>query len=111
MIGVLAVGDEAHLINRFLLHPPLHGRWKALTPAWRAASRLGYSIMPRWACELYGSAGWPDARATSRLRTARRAALLVPWHTRLSFPRPVLPGAVARLGPAAVPLSGLPDAF
>jgi uncharacterized protein (DUF2236 family) len=111
-IAHLAVADEARTISRFLLHPPLRGGWRITVPAWHAASRLGYSVMPAWARDLYGRAGWPDAKATSRLRAARRAALSVPWRARLAFPEPVLRQAVQRLGQSAVPTrTGLPDEF
>jgi uncharacterized protein (DUF2236 family) len=108
MRGVLAVSAEARLIRRFLFKPPLHGGHRALAPAWRAASRLAYSVLPSWARGLYGPAGWPEGLSTASLRSVRRAALLVPWRTRLAFPEPLLDQAVQRLGPEAIPLRGAP---
>jgi len=108
MRGVATPSAAARSIHGFLLKPPLHGTHRALTPVWRAASRLGYSIMPGWARDLYGRAGWPEAASTASLRAARRAALLVPWRTRLFYPEPLLAQAVARLGPESIPSRAQP---
>ena len=105
MRGDLAASVEARSIHGFLLEPRLQGARRALTPVWRTASRLAYSIMPAWARNLYGRAGWPEALSTAGLRAARRTALVVPWRTRLAFPEPLLEQAVARLGPGSVPSS------
>jgi uncharacterized protein (DUF2236 family) len=103
--GALAASVEARSIHGFLLRPPLHGAHRALTPAWRTASRLAYSILPAWARDLYGRTGWPDGLCTASLHAARRAALVIPWHARLAFPEPALKQAVARLGRDCVPSS------
>jgi uncharacterized protein (DUF2236 family) len=108
MRGVLAASAEARSIQRFLLEPPLHGARRTLIPAWRTASLLAYSIMPSWARDLYGRAGWPESLSTAGLRSARRTALAVPWHARLAFPEPLLKQAVARLGPEGIPSRRLP---
>jgi len=107
MRSVLTASAEARSIHRFLLKPPLHGSRRALRPAWHAASRLAYSIMPTWARTLYGPAGWPESLSTTVLRATRRTALSVPWHTRLAYPEPLLEQAVARLGSDSVPKSYL----
>ena len=103
MRDVLRASAEARSIHRFLREPPVRGARRAVTPVWRAASRLGYSIMPAWARELYGPAGWPEELSTACLRAVRRTALVLPWRTRLSFPEPLLEHAVARLGPDSAP--------
>ena len=107
MQGILTASAEARSIHSFLLKPPLHGSRRALRPAWHAASRLAYSIMPTWARTLYGPAGWPGFLSTATLHATRRAALTVPWHTRLAYPEPLLQQAVARLGQGGVPLRNL----
>ena len=101
--AIMAVSPEALQIRRFLMKPPLHGSGRALTPTWRTASRLAYSILPAWARELYGHDGWPERLSTASLRTVRRTALMIPWRTRLAFPAPLVNEAVARLGPHAIP--------
>jgi uncharacterized protein (DUF2236 family) len=108
MRGALVASAEARSIHRFLLEPPLHGARRTLTPAWRTASRLAYSILPGWARDLYGRPGWPEGLSTAGLRAARRTALAVPWRARLAFPEPLLEQAVARLGPGSIPSRRLP---
>jgi uncharacterized protein (DUF2236 family) len=103
MRPALAATAEAMLIHQFLSRPPLHGPLKPLRPVWTAASRLGYSLMPSWAREHYGSPGTPQPLATAALRAARSAAFLIPRGRRLDFPVPHLSRAVARLGKASVP--------
>ena len=107
MHGVLAASTEARSIHGYLLKPPLRGTDRALTPVWRAASRLAYSILPAWAHELYGRARWPEALSTTVLHASRRTALVVPWRVRLAFPEPLLERAVARLGHDGIPLRGV----
>jgi uncharacterized protein (DUF2236 family) len=102
-VSGLGCSAEAAQIHDFLLDPPLTGAWRMLRPQWRLASRLAYSIMPGWARELYGWPGYPEQATNAALRTARRAALLVPWQVRLSFPEPYARQAVGRLGRAGVP--------
>lgn len=106
--GVLTASAEARSIHGFLLKPPLRGAHRTLTPAWRTASQLAYSILPAWARGLYGDDGWPEGLSTAGLRAARRTALAVPWRTRLAYPEPLLQQAVARLGPGGIPSRGLP---
>lgn len=103
MYGALAASEEAMVIHRFLSRPPLHGPHRALRPAWTAASRLGYSIIPPEAQALYQRPGIPAPMATAALRAARSAALLIPQQRRLNFPAPHLSRAIARLGRAGVP--------
>jgi uncharacterized protein (DUF2236 family) len=103
MRPVLAASTEARVIHRFLLRPPLRGLMRAARPVWTAASRLGYSIMPPWAHDLYGLPAIPPAVATGALRAARAAGLLVPRRTRLSFPEGHLHRAIAALGKPAIP--------
>ncbi|MFI9362310.1 oxygenase MpaB family protein [Kitasatospora sp. NPDC053057] len=103
MRPVLAATAEAMLIHRFLVRPPLRGSLRSLRPAWNAASRLGYSLMPPWARDFYGRPGMPAPLATAALRAARSVAYLIPRGRRLDFPVPHLSQAVARLGKASVP--------
>jgi uncharacterized protein (DUF2236 family) len=103
MRPVLAASAEALTIHRFLLRPVLRGRARIARPAWAAASRLGYSLMPPWAHDLYGYPAIPAAAATSALRAARAAAFLIPRRIRLGFPEPYLHQAIAALGKPAVP--------
>ncbi len=94
---------EAVLIHRFVSRPPLHGRRRALRPAWSAASRLGYALLPSWARDFYGRTGLPAPLATAAVRAARTAAFAIPRSKRLGFPLPHLNEAVARLGAASAP--------
>lgn len=103
MRPVLTASAEALDIHHFVSRPPLHGPHRALRPIWSAASRLGYSLMPSWAHDLYGRPGRPATVATGMLRAARATALLVPWRTRLGFPTRDLHQAVERLGRTALP--------
>lgn len=103
MRPALAASNEASTIRRFLLRPTLHGWTRAARPAWTAASRLGYSVMPPWAHELYGHRALPAPAATAALRAARSAALLIPRRIRLGFPEPYLCHAIAALGESAIP--------
>jgi uncharacterized protein (DUF2236 family) len=103
MRPALAASTDALTIHRFLVKPPLHGLTRAVRPVWAGASRLGYSLMPSWAHDLYGRPAIPAPAATAALRAARSAALLIPRRIRLSFPEPYLDQAIAVLGKQAIP--------
>ena len=69
---------EADQVLRFLLRPQLAGRSRLLLPAWAAGAWLSYSLLPRWAHDLYGKHGLSDQTATAALRAARITAFAVP---------------------------------
>jgi uncharacterized protein (DUF2236 family) len=105
MQSVLRCTPEADQVLRFLLRPSLAGRSLLLWPAWSAGARLAYSLLPRWACDLYGRDGLSDQATTAALRAARMTALAIPCMTRNNFPAPYLAEAISRLGREHLPAS------
>ena len=103
MRTVLRCTPEADQLLRFLLRPSLAGRSRLLWPAWSAGARLAYSLLPRWARDLYGPRGLSDQAATAALRAARMTALAVPCMKRNNFPAPYLAEAINRLGREHLP--------
>jgi len=64
-------------------------------------STVAYSLLPRWAQDLYGRPGLPERTATRLLRATRRAALAVPDRLRWRLAAPRIRTAASRLGDAA----------
>lgn len=103
MQSVLRCTPEADQVLRFLLRPALAGRSRLLWPAWSAGAGLAYSLLPRWARDLYGPRGLSDRAATAALRAVRMTALAVPCMKRNNFPAPYLAEAINRLGREHLP--------
>jgi uncharacterized protein (DUF2236 family) len=101
--SLLRCTPEADQVLRFLLRPQLAGRSRLLLPAWAAGAWLSYSLLPRWAHDLYGKYGLSDQTATAALRAARMTAFAVPCMKRNNFPAPYLAEAISRLGRAHLP--------
>jgi uncharacterized protein (DUF2236 family) len=75
----------AHAIEaaRFLALPPMPWRVRLTTPAvpaWLSVVTLGFSLLPRWARQLYGVPALPlsDLTATASVRALRSALMTVP---------------------------------
>jgi uncharacterized protein (DUF2236 family) len=103
MRPALEASADALAIHRYLSSPKLHGLARTARPTWAAASRLGYSLMPPWAHDLYGRPAIPAPAAMAGLRAARAAAFLIPRRIRLGFPEPHLQRAIATLGKPVTP--------
>lgn len=103
MRSVLRCTPEADQVLGFLLRPALTGRSRLLWPAWSAGAGLAYSLLPRWARDLYGPRGLSDRAATAALRAVRLTALAVPSMKRNNFPAPYLAEAINRLGREHLP--------
>jgi uncharacterized protein (DUF2236 family) len=103
---------DADEIYRFLHRPPVRG---ALALGLRMyeplVGHLGYSLLPRWAIELYGRRAYPAPAATATLRAVtvgvrtflRNVARLTPGEPRLGRLEAHPLWAVQRLGSWATP--------
>jgi uncharacterized protein (DUF2236 family) len=94
---------ESHDVMAFLRHPPASGWLVVPRLAWTQLSTVAYSLLPRWAQDLYGHRGLPEPTATGLLRVIRRAALTVPDQLRWKACAPRITEAVTRLGQASTP--------
>jgi uncharacterized protein (DUF2236 family) len=103
--------DDADEIYDFLHRPPVTGRLALGLRVYEPlVGHLAYSLLPRWATDLYGRRPYPATLATTMLRTlsatiraAQRTARSLVREPRLGplVPHPVL--AVNRLGAWATP--------
>ncbi|MCT2584157.1 oxygenase MpaB family protein [Actinophytocola gossypii] len=103
--------EDADEIYDFLHRPPVRGTLALGLAVYEPlVGHLGYSLLPRWATELYGRRPYPDPVATAMLRglsgtlrVAQRTARALVREPRLGplQPHPVL--AVRRLGTWATP--------
>ncbi|OLF16552.1 oxygenase MpaB family protein [Actinophytocola xanthii] len=103
--------DDADEIYDFLHRPPVSGSLALGLPVYEPlVGHLAYSLLPRWATDLYGRRPYPKPVATAMLRTfsgalrtAQRTARRLVREPRLGplQPHPVL--AVRRLGVWATP--------
>jgi len=102
---------ESHDVMAFLRRPPVSG-WQVVPRlAWTQLSTVAYSLLPRWAQDLYGHRGLPEPTATGLLRAIRRVALTVPDRLRWKVCAPRITEAVTRLGEASAPsIDQLPTA-
>jgi hypothetical protein len=104
---------ESHDVMAFLRRPPASGWLVVPRLAWTQLSTVAYSLLPRWAQDLYGHRGLPEPTATGLLRVIRRVALTVPDRLRWKACAPRITEAVTRLGDASTPsinqLSAAPE--
>ncbi|MGW0770569.1 oxygenase MpaB family protein [Streptomyces sp. NPDC002676] len=100
----LAAGDEARVVDDFLLRPPTH---PLLVPArevlWRHVAHLAYSSLPPYAHELYGRPAPAPEVVTRRLRATGALFRAFPSKLRWQLPPKHILTAMARLGPRARP--------
>ncbi|MEV2214070.1 oxygenase MpaB family protein [Streptomyces sp. NPDC050997] len=100
----LAAGEEARVVDDFLLRPPTH---PLLVPArevlWRRVAHLAYAALPPYAHELYGRPAPEPATVTRRLRATGTLLRCVPARLRWQLPPKHILRAMARLGEGARP--------
>lgn len=91
---------EALDVYDFLMAPPVPLPLALpRTLLWQPVSLLAFSVLPRWARDLYRKPALPSPAVTPALRSAVTAWGLVPGAIRYRFPTgPILPRAMARLG-------------
>jgi uncharacterized protein (DUF2236 family) len=94
---------ESHDVMAFLRRPPVSGWLVVPRLAWTQLSTVAYSLLPRWAQDLYGHRGLTEPAATGLLRAIRRVALTAPDRLRWKVCAPRITEAVTRLGQATVP--------
>ncbi|MFB9902648.1 oxygenase MpaB family protein [Allokutzneria oryzae] len=99
---------DADIVYEFLHLPPMP-RWLRLPVrhGYQPLGHLSYSLLPDWAIRLYDRPAYSEERATSRARTFRDVALLIPKRLRWSVPSSHALAAVRRLGRAATPSPAL----
>lgn len=103
--------DDTDLIYDFLHRPPVGGKLALGLPVYETVvGHLAYSLLPRWAVELYGRRAYPAAVSTAAMRTLSETlrALQITVRTLVREPRlgPLVPHpvlAVRRLGTWAAP--------
>ncbi|HWC80635.1 MAG TPA: oxygenase MpaB family protein [Pseudonocardiaceae bacterium] len=107
----LHAAADAEVIYQFLHNPPVAPLLRPGVPFYTAAiGHLAYSLLPRWAIELYGHPGYEPTGATALLRTLRLTVLRLPELLLARRGQPPIKAAIARLGPWATPSArNLPD--
>ncbi|MFI9813047.1 oxygenase MpaB family protein [Saccharothrix variisporea] len=99
---------DSEVVYRFLHRPPVAGLLRLGLDAYEPLlGHLAYSVLPPWATALHGHRPYPEPVATTMLRAARAAALLVPPPIRWGVPDGHVNRAVRRLGLGAVPRRSL----
>jgi uncharacterized protein (DUF2236 family) len=91
---------ESRDVMAYLRRPPASGWLLVPRFAWIQLSTVAYSLLPRWAQDLYGRRGLPERTATGILRTIRRTAFAVPDQLRWQLSSPRIIEAMGRLGEA-----------
>jgi uncharacterized protein (DUF2236 family) len=100
----LARTEDSDIVYRFLHRPPLRVPLLLGRPVYTGlVGHLAYSLLPPWAIELHGRAGYPRDGATMLLHTLRGIALAIPHWVRWGNPEPYALQAIARLGRSATP--------
>jgi len=94
---------ESHDLMAYLRRPPASGGLVIPRLAWTQLSTVAYSLLPRWAQDLYGRRGLPAPAATGLLRAIRRTAMAMPDQVRWKLSAPRITEAVGRLGAATAP--------
>jgi uncharacterized protein (DUF2236 family) len=99
----LRVVPESRDVMTYLRRPPASGWLLVPRFAWTQLSTVAYSLLPRWAQELYGWRGLPEPTATAVLRAMRRTALAMPDQLRWRLSAPRITEATSRLGTGTAP--------